>query len=259
MTDTKADKVEEQAQPSAMPAEEEKVSEEADVQEETTGKEADSELSEGVSERTKTQFDKLKDKLGNWKDRALKAESAVIPPLPRPQPQPEKLYDPDTGLVNIEGLNKLQERTIAAERKAQDLEGKFGTYISDSQEREAYGKYPELNPRAKEHDEDLFVDTRRIAMDSMVYPESYGGKPLTMREAADVAKKSASKESPKEQEERKLIKEQASLSASGRPGQGVARQTSEEDFQNQRIATRYNNKDAMISRMRAIREASEKK
>lgn len=265
MAEPKAKKAEEQAQQPAMPAGEKKVSDEATVQkaapkEEATGKEADSELSEGASERTKTQFDKLKDKLSFWKDKAKKAESKVVPPLPKPRPEPEKpIYDPDTGLVNTEALNKLQQRAVGAEKKVQDLEGKFGTYISDSQEREAYGKYPELNPQAKEHDKELHVQTRRIAMDSMAYPETYGGRPLTMREAADVARKSTAKETPKEKEERTTVKEQATLEASGRPGQGVARQTSEEDYQRQRIATRRGDKDATIARMRAIREASKKK
>lgn len=261
MADPKAEKAEEQTQQPAVPTGEQKLPDEAKVQEaapkeEAIGDKAPSELPEDVSERTKTQFEKLKDKLGNWKDRALKAESKVVPPLPKPQPQPEQLYDPETGLVDIEALNKVQKRAIAAETKVQDLEGKFGTYISDSQEREAYGKYPELNPQAKTHDEELFVQTRRIAMDSMVYPETYGGKPLTMREAADIAREAKAKETPKEREERTTVKEQASLEATGRPGQGVARQTSEEDYQGQRIATRLGDKEAMISRMRAIREAS---
>ena len=95
-------------------------------------------------------------------------------------------------------------------------------------------------------------------MHSQAYPEKYGGESLSQKQAADLAKKIVGEkpETPSEEAQRLEPKEQASFGASGQPSQAVrSRVSSEEEFERLKFGTRIGDKDAMIARMRAIREA----
>lgn len=259
---------EEQAQQTAMPTGEQKGQEVADSQEEVqetgesleapAGDSEDLELPKEVSERTSEQFDKLKAQLREARQKLFRQTGsqeyegeAKIKPL----------YDPATGLVNIEALTDLQRRAFDAERKASNLEQRFTQQTQDTQVRELYEAHPELkNPKSKEAKE-LFDESERIWMHSQAYPEKYGGETLTQKQAADYAKKrTGNTETPKEEAQRLEAKEQASFGASGRPTQGVqSKITSEEESQRLQYGTRIGDKESMVVRMRAIREASEAK
>lgn len=259
---------EEQAQQSAVPTEQQKGQEEdssqAEVQETEESLEApagdseDLELPQkGVSERTKAQFEKLKEQLRFYRERlfqqtgnrAYEGEAEVRP-----------LYDPQTGLVDIQALQDLQRRAYEAERKATNLEQRLVQDSQEAQVRELHQAYPELkNPTTKEAKE-LFNEAERIWLHSQAYPERYGGYALTQKQAADLAKQKMGNlsETTKQEAQRLEAKEQASLGASGRPTQGVQnRVASEEELEKLRVGTRMGNEQAMIARMRAIRQAQE--
>src|SRR3990167_20676 len=265
-TDQGADNAEEQAQQSAMPTEEQKGQEIADSQKsaqetgenfETPAGDSEEELSDSVKERTREQFDKLKARLRAAEEVLVKQSSSKVS-----DGELKPIYDPYTGVVDTKALDDLQRRVYNAERKAQEVETSFQQKSNDDQVRELYSAHPELrNPKTKEAKE-FFDDAERIWMHSQAYPEKYGGEVLSHKQAADLAKKRMSEKSETQEKEAQNVesKEQASLAASGRPTQGVqSKVTSEEDLQRLRHGTRLGEKDSMISRMRAIREAQEAK
>jgi len=214
------------------------------------------ELPKGVSERTKQQFDKLKDQLREYRERLYGEQtfkSMTPPPTQTGEEQP--LYDPKTGLVDVQALNNLQTKAKEADERAQRAETAVQSYIENVQTREAYQAYPELNPKNDKFDESLHRTTRAFLMDSMVYPENYGGGQLTYKEAADLARQQmgkTSQETTKEETEQIAQKEQASLGAEGRPSQGVQRETSSEEYESLRYRTRKGDEDAMAQRMKNI-------
>lgn len=219
---------------------------------------SEGELPDGVSERTRNEFDKLKTQLREYRQRLFN-EQQYRETVGEQKP----LYDEKTGLINVEALTDLQKKALEAERRVKALEQGVQAQTQDAQVRELYEAHPEFqNPKNKEHKE-LFDESERIWMHSQAYPEKYGGMALTQKQAADLAKKrmgTTVKTEAKEEAQNVESKEQASLTVSGRPTQGVQTKiTSEEEIQKLQFGTRIGDKDAMIARMRAIREASETK
>ena len=263
--DTKqAENAEEQAQQPAVPTGEQKGQEETDSQEvagesqetlETPAGESEGELPKEVSERTTQQFEKLKAQLREAREKLFRQGSQE-----QVGGEMKPLYDPTTGLVDVEALTDLQKRTFAAEKKVAQVEQNIQLKAQETQVNELYSAHPELkNPKAKDAIE-LFNESERIWLHSQAYPEKYGGEALSQKQAADLAKKKMGNkpETPIEEAQRLEPKEQASLGASGQPTQGVkSKISSEEELNRQRLGTRLGDKDSMISRMRAIRETSE--
>lgn len=212
---------------------------------------------EGVSERTREQFEKLKTQLREYRERAFQ-EQRYRETVGEQKP----LYDPNTGLINLEALTDLQKRALEAEKRVMALEQGIQAKTQDAQIRDLYEAHPELkNPKTKEARE-FFDEAERIWMHSQAYPEKYGGYSLSQKQAADLAKKRMGTKSENSQREdlQAESKEQASLGVSGRPTQGVqSKITSEEELQKLRIGTRIGDKDSMIARMRRIREAQQTK
>ena len=260
--------VEEQAQPSAVPTEEQKgqevvgsqevVQETEETLEAPAGETEDLELPKGVSERTSEQFEKLKAQLRDARQaifrqtgsREYEGEAKVTP-----------LYDPATGLVNLEALTELQQKAFRAENIATGLEQRLMQQSQDTGVRELYEAHPELkNPKSKEA-KAFFDESERLWLHSQAYPEKYGGLALTQKQAADLAKKKmGTTETPAQEAQRIEAKEQASFGASGKPTQGVqSKVTSEEEQQKLQYGTRIGDANAMVARMKAIRQASEAK
>jgi len=250
------------AQESATPTEQQpKV---AASQEETTV----AGLPDETKERTREQFEKLTSHNKELAD-ALERTQQQLDDYRRrvfndqrfQEVQPEQpLYDQNTGLINVQALEDLQQRLIKAEVKLQATE-KGVTQVSQTvEEKEAFASYPELNRNDGNFNEEFHKLTRAIAMDSMVYPDQYKGNPLTFKEAADLAMKQMKKEEKQEQaqgEKAEEEKEQASLGASGRPSQAVARELFETDDQRLSVGTRLGDKQSMIERMKRIRMQSQ--
>lgn len=263
--DQKAEVVEEQAQQSTMPVEDQKGQEVANSQDaaqeteetfETPAGDSVDELPRSVSERTREQFEKLKTQLRDAREKLFRRGNPV-----ERVGEPKPLVTPE-GLVDVEALTDLQERAYAADRGVKELEFKSQRDYQDRQVKELYEAHPELrSPKTKEA-KDLFDESERIWMHSMAYPEKYGGEALSQKQAADLARKRMGDrpETPREEAQRLEAKEQASFGASGQPTQGVSpKVTSEEEQERLRFGTRVGDKDSMVARMRAIRETSETK
>jgi hypothetical protein len=210
----------------------------------------------GVSERTREQFDKLKGQLQEYRQRLFNEQR--YRDIESKEGESEPLYDKTTGLVNIKALEDLERKATEADKRARQAEQRIQQTVSETQVRELYSVYPELkNPKTKQEKE-FFDQSERIWMHSLAYPEKYGGDSLSQKQAADLAKKSmeSKPETPKEEAQRVEPKEQASLGASGKPTQGVqSKISSEEELTRLKVGTRLGDKDSMIARMRAIREA----
>lgn len=177
----------------------------------------ESNLPEGVSERTAKEFEKLKGQLAEEKARAQYFESLSKQTASAPQPVDQSYGEDPVALA--------YQANQQAQKALQDLRD----YQNQVENERTYEKYPELNPDNKEvFNKDLFVETRRMAYDSMVNPEDYGGKQLSFMEAAALAKDrlagqtdkivtEARKEGARDAIEQLTPKEQASLAASGNP------------------------------------------
>lgn len=207
------------------------------------------ELPEGVSERTKEQFDKLKSQSD-----ALKAELASYRQklFNQTETKEEKpLYDPVTGNVDISELEATRKRALDTEKRLKTIEQNMVQQSHDQEVRALYEAHPELKDQKSKEARELYDEADRLWMHSQAYPEKYGGMVLTMKQAADRAK--ARVQTPTKEEID--AKEQASLAASGRPTQGVqSKIVSEEETQRLSYGTRVGDKQSMIERMRRIRE-----
>lgn len=201
------------------------------------------ELRDDVKQRTAEQFEKLKEQLRQTRDELFQVKNKVEKPS-----EDKPLYDKTTGLVDIDALEELRRDAREAKKTVESLKKER----SENEVLDLYSAYPELkNPKTPEAKE-LFDEAERYWLHSMSNPDKYNGKPLTQREAADLAKKRMTKTQPKEESESKI---EASATASGKPSQGVARTTSQEDLERLRLGTRMGDKDSMIARLRAMRES----
>ena len=270
-------------QADAMPAsEQETVTESVDTvapgsvgREEAVSQDNDLVLPEGVKERTTQQFDKLREQLSQERVRRMEAEQALksgsqrsstsdldlskfgLNDLLSPKSNEVKpLYDPTTGIVDVSELENLRTVASQANKRATEAEKRFEKYVQEQQEREAYEAHPELDPKSKGHDPELYNMTRALITDSMMNPKDYGGKELTAKGAADMAKSLRAKELKKTAEEAKqqavaelTPKEQASLEASGRSDRRLDVQA-DYDLADR---TRRGDKEAIVERLRRIR------
>lgn len=168
------------------------------------------ELPQGVSERTKENFDRLTD--SNRKlleaNQILETELSrrslserQMAPISQQQPQ-----QPDvTQFVEVDSITgekyvneqKLQQAIVQANDRASRAEQQVRSYIETQQQKEirkqedeTYMAYPQLNPsNVQGYDKELEVMTRAYALDSMMNPKDYGNRTLSFKEAADMASK----------------------------------------------------------------------
>lgn len=126
------------------------------------------------------------------------------------------------------------------------------------QESEAFGAYPQLNPRGGSFDARLSQQTRAIIYDSMINPQDYPGtRPLTFREAADFVSgdrtAGATQESvptPAVNAENAVQKQQAAVSAPNMPQQIVASVESDAAYERLRQGTRDGSDEAIAIRLK---------
>lgn len=205
------------------------------------------ELPEGVKERTSEQFEKLKEQLRQTREELFEMKSQIPPKKEEPE---RPLYDPKTGLVDIEALEQLRKDAKSAKKELESLR----RIDADREVQSLYDTYPELkNPRTKQ-DKEFFDEAEKIWLHSQANPEKYGGQALSQKGAADLARRRMNANKPTESSNAEA-KQQASADVSGKPTQGVARQTSEEDLNRMREGTRFGDRNSMIARMRMIRES----
>jgi len=250
-----------ETQKSVSPTEKQKTPASAEVTQKSVKTEAKAEVpQEGLAEKTQRRIREFQKKL-NEKDRMIDDLSRQIAELrtgglPKEEvPNVEDYIDPQTGMVDIDGLNKAVKTAYTLAKQAQQqVQG----YIQTQQEREAYTAHPELNPDAENFDKELHRITRAILNDSMWAPEDYGGRPLTFKEAADLAKQMSPKEKKKVEEQAKKEafeqvsrREAASLEATGTPGRRGAIQ-SDEELEVLRRRTREGDLSAIAARLKNI-------
>lgn len=177
--------------------------------------EDDLKLPDGVSERTKEQFDKLKAQLADAK---AKAKSPPQPPRPetsvfdtfRAPDQPavpnvpvapalpflnqqqvtaiQQQFVDDEGNVDVMGLNQAlldaNKRAQDALSLAQQSEDRITRFEENQQVREAHTVHPELDPQASNFDPTLFDMVRDRLLRNM-----YEGKKQTLLEVTNELKK----------------------------------------------------------------------
>lgn len=167
------------------------------------------ELPQGVTDRTKEQFDKLTDSnrklleanqiLENELTHRTTSEAQFAPiqqPVVPQQPDVKEFLsvDPLTGEQYIDE-NKLQASLNNANSRAMQAEQQVKNYIESQQnkeiakqEEETYNAYPQLDPKNPfKVDRELEKLTRAYALDSMMNPHDYKNRSLTFKEAADIA------------------------------------------------------------------------
>ena len=243
---TKAEPVQQDApMPSAEPSEE--VSQEAPKEDV---------LPESASERTKTEFEKLRNDLREERSRREAAESAFRTLQPK-EVAPEPIYDPDTGFVDPAVLTETQRRAIEAEKRATKAEEAVSQFRQEQEAREAYIAYPEANPDAKEYDPKLKNLAAGVILQSMLNPQDFGGKQFSLKEAYDYLKsdtnskavEEARKEGAQEAIEQLTPKEQATLEATGTPARRSDVGSSHDTLVER---TRRGDTDAIAERMNRI-------
>jgi len=102
--------------------------------------------------------------------------------------------DPNTGERFIDD-KKLQAKIEELNSKTSNAEKAVQQYIQTSEQREvdrqneeAFKAFPELNPGGEKFDTKFHNQTRALIYDSLINPQDYGGKPLSFRKAAELAK-----------------------------------------------------------------------
>ena len=283
---------EKDTQEPAMPAGEQKTTDVSAQEEvaqerlpETPEQTEQQELPDEVKERTRLEFEKLKEnnqklfsELKEERGSRQRLEDIFKSITAQPQAQapqvqqPVPVYDPTTGLLNEEALNNTQNTALDAQRKAEEAQAaalkqqqEFQKYLQDLEAREAFTAYPELDPRGlsgKPHDKELHIETRKVLMDSMLNPDDYGGKQLSFKQGADLAKakltqkveeirKEAKQEGAAEAIESISPKEQAALEAGGVRSSGDLSPEEEQDLV---LASRKGDVNALAARVSRFRK-----
>lgn len=227
-----------------------------------------SDLPDSATERTREQFDKLKEQLREEREARKRVEGLFSTMAPQPQPQPQTpqvtpVYDPETGLLNEDALGEMQKGTFEANERAARAEAAAARTMQELENRELYSAYPELKP-GKDQDKELFTEARRIIRDSVFNPEDYGldpqmaGQGLTPKQAADLAReripKKEVKQEPQSQVQDEEPKEQATLEATGSPQRANELESVEEEELAR--ASRLGRPGAMAARLAARRKKS---
>lgn len=217
-------------------------------------------LPDEAKERTRREFDKLREDLRTERTRREYMEtvfnSLQTKKQETPAAEPEPIYDPSTGLLNESVLSDVQKRTHEAERRAKEAEQAVQNYLEMQEKRDAFEAYPTLNPEATDFNRDLHVATRQILLDSMMNPQDYGNKQLSFKDAAVLASKrlpnafeTAKQQGAQEALEQLTPKEQAAYEATGTSGR---RGDLLEDLPELQDRTRKGDLNAIVNRMNRI-------
>jgi Glu-tRNA(Gln) amidotransferase subunit E-like FAD-binding protein len=212
-------------------------------------------LPEEASDRTKSRFDELTTQLREERQRREALEGAFSAMQPKPALEP--MFDPNTGFVNENALTDIQRRTIKAEERATKAEEAVQSYLLDQENRRAYEAHPESNPDDKQFDKELKKRAAAIILHSMVNPQDYNGKQLSLKEAYDYLKGTqnsavaeAKKEGAQQAIEQLTPKEQAALEATGT---SAGRSNVAQNLDTLRRQTRRGSLDAIVTRLQGLK------
>ncbi len=163
-------------------------------------------------------------------------QAQTQPVKPQVNPQDFVEVGPDgERYVNEDKLKAKMEEINAKAARAEQL---MNNYVQQAQERErqtqtreAFTAYPELNPEDKGFNSELNKQVRGVLLDAMYNPSDWGGRPLTFKEAADFVKKQTLPQQPAPvatpSADGQALKEQAAAQANSEPA--VARPTLSDD------------------------------
>lgn len=247
---------EKETQDSPMPSEEQKTSEP-----EAQPQIAENELPIEAKERTRHEFDKLQQQLREERQRreALEGAFSTLKPQEQQTQVVEPIYDPETGYIDPNALEAMDRRTREAEQRAIKAEQIAQQITADRERAEAYSVHPELNPDdTAKFDKELFKRARAIVLDSMMNPQDYDGKQLSLKEAGSYLKAPSSAavaeakaEGAKEALEKLTPKEQASLD---QVGSSNARSQTLENLENLKRQSRRGNAEAIMERLKNLKQ-----
>ena len=245
----------------AMPTGEQQVPEqEIETEAQPTSQSQEEGLPDGVSERTSKEFEKLRNELRQEREARKRAEQSFRSFQPQPVPTFEPVRDPYTGEVD-ERLTKLSQEAWEAKQQAAQAKDAIANFYAEQERREAILEVgPELDSESDKFDEELHELTSTLIQRSIVYPERYGNKQLTYKEAAIKAKdllggkktnvEQIKKQAAVEAIEKLSPKEQASLEAVGNPSR-VAN-VANEDQEDLVRRTRSGDLNAIVARLKKI-------
>lgn len=246
----------------AMPTTDQPVQTEAPVQEapqEDSAQSTQDGLPNEASERTRTQFEKLQTQLREERAKREYAENVFrsLTPQKTVEPTPPAPFiDPNTGFLNEQALNDVQRRAIEAEQRASHTENQFNQYMIEQEKKEAFSAHPDLDPDSSKFNQKVSNITRSILTDSMLNPNDYGGKQLSFKQAADLAKElgkpvldKARQEGAQQALEQLTPKEQASLDATSVP---TRRSDTQGDIGELGIRTRKGDLSAITDRLKGV-------
>lgn len=239
-------------------------------------------LPDNTRDRTTEQFQKLLD--SNQKlfqeVQALRAERAQAPQsapqfVPQPQQQPQVPNDPDDFTVidpltgeKLINEKKLRDQLTRNASTTQQLQQTIASLKNEIEQREiernnneAWAAYPELNPQAENYDREFSTEVRRIAQDALFNPDDYGGRPLSYKQAADLARQKMAPKAPvksdaelkaeltkAEEEAKKVVKEQSSTDVPAQRGpQTRETMESQDELERLKYRTRYLNDDNALA------------
>ena len=228
---------------------------ETEVATETSADGSDLKLPNDVPDRTAEQFEKLTESNRRLKeDMELLKNQSTQQPIEQPKTEEKPLYDPKTGYVDIEALEGIRKDAKEANERAKRAEENLTSSNAESQLRNLYSAYPELKNPGTDEQKEFFDESERIYMHAALHPDKYGGNALTQKEAADLAAKRLNRtETPEQAAETLDVKQQASLSATGKTSQGVGDAQTEENLEKLRLGTRHGDEESMTVRMRNLR------
>ena len=217
----------------------------------------EADLPEDASERTREQFNKLKEANKALKEKLAKqAEVEPIFESMRPktsggltQSQIDQVTDTDADGNKYLNEDKLNTLLTDATQKAERASAQVNQFIEEQQSREAFTAIPQLNPKGDNFDPELHRATRAYILDSMMNPQDYHGKQLSYREAGEIAAKATKAELAKVEQEanaQQTAKEQSSLGATGRSDRRETVNSSEEELRNR---VRNGDEDALAALM----------
>lgn len=210
-------KPETETQEEAMPASEEKTTEETKVEL--------AELPEDAKERTREQFEKLKSSYREEREKRIQMEKTFQEMQLKPKPQQpvvEDWYDPETNAVDLAKLRARETRRDAELTQLRQQVQGVQAQTQAQQEKEVFDLYPELNPSGDKFDESL-----HDAVTGYLTTQLLKGKNPTFKEGAEAVLKIADRKATKSAQEaektgaKKALeqlspKEQAALEATGR-------------------------------------------
>ena len=228
------------------------------------------ELPDEAKERTRNEFEKLRNDLREERERREAVESAFKQLQPKPVEQPSVLppiygadgYLDDAALAERDRL--ILEASRTTQQLQQQLEQEKQLRAQEAQDREArvaYEAHPELNPNdTKTFNKDLSNRARALILDSMLNPGDYNGKSFSLKEAGDYLKNESGSEVAKARQEAAVEaieqlspKEQAALEATANPSR---RNDTTGDIEDLRRRTRKGGDaslDAIVQRMKGIK------